>query len=344
MSEANSDQPVAADAPVAEAPAGVAAEPAQASDDISTEAFDRVEAPDDDADGAGDGDPDAVVVEDKPDLTKAQLADTVEVEDETGAKHTIPKALEGQFLKDRDYRQKTQALAEARKAFETEQTQQLESLKAFRSEHLAIDQREAALTKIDADLGEYRKLTQADWQALKAQDPAAYQTHVDNYEELRRGRVMAEDALSAAKADLTTKEASLTERLSAAETAKLNSAWASANAELKKEIPDWGPEKFQEIGAFAMKEFGVTADQLKQSADPIAWKMTSRLMKSEAKVAALEAQLKQKTAATTTAKTLEAPPAAKPAGAPAGPRGVTDTASTPDWMARRNAQVARKRA
>lgn len=339
MSEA-SDQPVAAEAPVAEAPAGVAVEPTQADDDISTEAFDRVEAPDDDADGAGDGDPAAPVVEDKP--PAAAAADTVEIDLGDGLKITVPKSAEQAFLRQSDYTKKTQALAAERSAFETEQTQQLESLKEFRTEHLAIDQREAALTKIDTDLGEYRKLTQADWQAIKAQDPAAYQTHVDNYEELRRGRVMAEDALTAAKADLTSKEASLTERLSAAETAKLNTAWASANAEIAKEIPDWGPEKFQEIGAFAIKEFGVTAEQLKQTADPIAWKMTSRLMKSEAEVASLKAQLKQKTAATTTAKTLEATPAAKPAGAPAGPRGVVDSLSDDEWFRRRKLQKARK--
>lgn len=341
MSEALSDQPVAADAPVAEAPAGVAAEPTQASDDISTEAFDRVEAPDDDADGAAaGGDLDAPVVEDKP--QPAAAADTVEIDLGDGLKITVPKSAEQAFLRQSDYTQKTQALAEQRKAFETEQTQQLESLKEFRAEHLAIDQREAALTKIDADLGEYRKLTQADWQAIKAQDPAAYQTHVDNYEELRRGRVMAEDALTAAKTALTSKEASLTERLTAAETAKLNDAWGKANAEIAKDIPDWGPEKFQEIGKFAMKEFGVTAEQLQQTADPTAWKMTSRLMKSEAENATLRAQLKQQTAATTTAKTLEATPAAKPAGASAGPRGVVDSLSDDEWFRRRKLQKARK--
>jgi hypothetical protein len=333
------DQP-GAEAVIDSTQPGVAAEaPATTEAEIDTEAFDRMDAPDDEGDeGVGDGQPD------KPEETSVAADDDEEVELSDGRKVKIPKEVALGTLRMADYTKKTQELAENRRAFETEQAQQLESLTAFRTEHLAIDRQESALAQIDKDIGEYRKLTPQDWAALKAQDPTAYDQHMSNFEILRTSKLSAQENLDDAKKELKAKETSLTEKRTAAQEAKRSEDWKSANVVLAKEIPGWGPDKFKEIGSFVMKTFGVKAEQLQDTADPIAWTMANRLMKAEAKVAQLEKAQAQTTTVARTVQAAEVKPAAKPAGGNAPPRGATDSLSTDEWMARRNAQAARKAA
>lgn len=338
MSEAP-DQPVVEETPTP----GVEAVAPAATDDIDTEAFDRMPAPEDEDDASLDGDGDS------PDPSdKRADAEMVEVEDEAGAKHRIPKALEGAFLKERDYRQKTQALAEQRRAVEAKQTelatkegQQAESLRAFRNEHTTIAQSEAALTQLDSQLAEYRKVTPQDWATLRAQDPAGYQQHSDTYEFLRRTRSSTEDALDAARKDLTAKEAKLTQEQQAARTAALNRSWEETHQTLSRQIDGWNPQRFQDVAKFAVEQLGYKPEDLREAADARPWKMASDLMDAKAEIAKLTKALKQQDKAQNNAKAQIVTPAERPRGT-AQPRGVKDDLTTDAWMRRRQAQVAKK--
>lgn len=341
MSEAN-DQPVAEDT---SAP-GVVAETPAATDDIDTEAFDRMPAPDDDADpDADDGDRDA-----EPEGKQAD-GDDEDIEVEVGGKKLrVPKAVEPLLLMQSDYTKKTQAIAEqARQLAETQSTleaqraQQAESIKAFRDEHLAIGQAETALAHLDTQLADYRKLSATDWATLKAQQPEQYAFHSDNYEFLRRTRASTEDTLDAARKDLSTKEAKLTDEQKRSQAANLQAAWGKTHETLGKVVKDWTPQRFQETAKFAMERYGYSKEDLESSPDPRPWRMAIELQDALSENAKLTASLKQQTTAQNNVKANTVTPAQQPRGN-AQPRGVNDGLSDAEWMRRRDAQVAKKRA
>lgn len=348
MSE-NSDQPVV-DAPIVGADAGVdaaAAATTTTNDDIETEAFDRMEAPDDDDAEAGDGDPAEVVDPDKP-TAEAEDPETIEVE-VAGQKYKVPKALEGELLRQADYTRKTQELAEQRRLVDTEaetlaatRAQQVESLKAFRAEHMTVASHEASIVALDTDLAKYRAMTAADWTNLRASDPATYTAHSDNYEFLKRTRGASEDALTAAKADLTSKETALAESQTAVRKEALSKAWQGTNATLAAKIEGWTPAKGQEIAKFMVEQLGATPEELPEATDPRIWLMTDEIMRNRVEIASLKANQKQATATETALKSQTVTPAVKPAGGGAKPTGVNDGLSTEEWLRRRNAQVAKR--
>lgn len=346
MSEAL-DQPVVAEAPVAEAPAGVAAEtPATTTqdDDIDTEAFDRVEVPDDDEAAAGDGQ-----ASDATDETPAAEPEDIEIEDEDGNKLKVPKALEKHLLRQQDYTKKTQEVAEQRRVLETKATelasqeaQQAESLKTLRDEHLAVANHETVLKGIDDQLAAYAKLTPAEWATLRTEKPDDYEAHRAQRQLLRDTRQDYEDALKAAKTDLSTKEVALTEKQAAARQTALREAWTDTNATLTSKIEGWSPARGQEIGTYMVKEFGVKPEELPEATDSRIWIMADRLMRAEAQVARLSKASTQAKATETALKTQTVTPAVKPAGGGAKPTGVSDKLSDDEWFRRRAAQKARK--
>lgn len=344
MTEETATNPVADDTSRVDSAAGVATEASAPADDIDTEAFDRMEAPEDDdaipEDGDGDGEP-----SDKP---ASGEDDSIEVE-VGGQKLRVPKAVEPLLLMQSDYTRKTQALAEeSRKVteqaatLEAQRAQQAESLKAFRDEHMTIAQGEAALRQLDTQLADYRKLTPQDWATLRSQDPANYQHHSDNYEFLRRTRTSTEDALDAARKDLTTKETKLSESQQAARTAQLAKAWEETHGALQREVKDWTPQRFQATAKFAVDQLGYKPEELREATDPRAWKMATMIMDRDAEIAKLKTQVKQQTTAQNNAKAQTVTPAAERPRGSSQPRGVTDTLSTEEWVRRREAQVARR--
>lgn len=340
MSEAN-DQPVAEDT---SAP-GVVAETPAATDDIDTEAFDRMPAPEGDEDASLEtGDDEASEPTDKP----AADAGTVEVEDETGTKHRIPKALEGAFLRDRDYRQKTQALAEQKRTFEAQQTelasresQQAESFAALRAEHIAVQGHEQTLAAIETELAKYSKVTPQEWGQLQEADPGRYDQLRKHYEVLRLSRSTTEDALTAAKKDLSSKETAFTESQRSARTAAIAKAWEETHQALEKQIEGWSPKRFQDVAKFAVEQLGYKPEDLREAADPRPWKTASDLMDAKAEIAALKITAKQQTTTQNIAKAQTVQPAERPRGN-AQPTKPVDGIGTKEWMRRRTAQVSKK--
>lgn len=345
MSEAP-DQPGVAEAPVAEVPAGIeAAAPETTSDDIETEHFDRMEAPDDGDTEAGDGQTEEASAEAAP----AAEATEIEFEAEDGNKYKVPKALEKHLMLDGDYRQKTAAVAEQRRAVEAKETelaaqavQQSESLKALRTEHMAIATQETALASIDEELASYRKYTPAAWEQTKADNPALFDQHADRLNYLRTMRTTVAEALEAAKTDLSTKETALTERQQAAVTANLAKAWGETSAVLAKKIEGWSPERGQQLADMAVKDFGASAEELQATTDPRIWIAFDEISRLRAENARLKTTSTQATATATALKSQAVTPAVKPAGGAPKPTGVSDKLPPEEWMRRRNAQVAKR--
>lgn len=320
-------------------------------DDIDTEAFDRMDAPDDGDEGgeAGGGDEGADSGEARP-RRDAGEDGLIEIEID-GKTHRVPPDLKDAFMRTADYSAKTAETAEERRQISAERQEladrtarQTESLTTFREQHVAVAQTEAALSGIEAELAEYRKYTPAQWEQTKADNPALFARHADRLDFLRTMRQTTTEALEAAKTDLTKKESDLADSQKGVREAALKTAWGETNAVLTKKIEGWSPAKGQELGTFMVKEFGVKPEELPEATDTRVWIMADRLQRAEAKIARIETTSTQATATEAALKSQAVTPAVKPAGGAPKPAGVKDDLGTETWMTRRNAQVAKKRA
>lgn len=329
------------------------------SDDTSTELYDRMEAPDDgdDEDDSGSGEAGENGEGDKPDAKAGADDDSEEIEVD-GIKARVPKALKDAFLRHGDYTRKTQELGEHRRALETERTtweaQREESRAALPEEHAKVAVINHNIKAVDTALAEFREIDWERWQRqvqdLASDDPSRlrYQQYRDQYYGLRDRKVSLDDQLAEAKTDLQTKEdARLSSGKEAAATA-LRTAQEETGRILAAEIKGWNPEVAGKTVEFMTKELGVTLDEVAHATDPRTWKMAHELMTSRARIATLEASVKQHQKASGNLKAQETKPADTTKGAgggaardPSTPRG--DGLSTDEWAKRRRAQMAAKR-
>lgn len=355
MSTETNDQP---------ADAGVGGQGDAPNDDISTEAFDRMEAPDDDGDntdqtdanGEGeegdeaDGDPD------KPAATEED-EDSAEVELADGRKVKAPKELAQGYLRHQDYTKKTQEVAEQRRALEEERStlakQREESLAALPEEHTKVAVLGATIKQLDAameaEIDRGLKLKDVNWAAYyraAQSDPemkAQYEEHRSLYESLLLQKEQAERGLSEAKSELSTKEAArLKEQQDAYEADRAKRIQETGQA-LAKEIPGWSPQLARQTAQFMHDDFGVTAEEIAEATDPRLWKMAHGLMTAKAEIAKLKTSLKQNTTAKNHEKAQGVKPAESNKGSgganardPSTPRG--DGLSLEEWKRRRLAQ------
>lgn len=160
-----------------------------------------------------------------------------------------------------DYTQKTQKLAEDRKAVET----YAQTLKAQEQNFAQQVQVQAALTQdiakvtaIDLQLGQYQNL---DWQALSNTDPVEAQKLFFSYTQLKTTREQAmsevqqkQQAFSSMQAQARSKQVELGQQV------------------LAKEIPGWGPELAKTLVATG-KEYGFDDKELANLTDPRAVKL-----------------------------------------------------------------------
>lgn len=245
----------------------------------------------------------------------AQDEDFDEVEYGEGKKFKLPRELNRGFLREADYTQKTQALAQERQALEAERSQHAEMTTALRSQ----------IGKVHALEERAEKFKAVPWDQLRAEDP-------DTWRELRDDYAATRDDLAQAKQELEKGENDY--RAKVAEDANKHlAAVDKALADPKTGIPGWGPQKVQELAAFAGTQ-GYTADDLRQ-ASASDWKILN-LAAEGAKALKAKSQVQRHTQAQTTT------PAAPIKGA-APPRGLSDRMSTDEWMRQRNAQAAKAR-
>ena len=183
--------------------------------------------------------PEQEVQETAPDPT----ADWVEVELE-GDKIVIPPKFRDAFLKNADYTQKTQLLADQKRL--TEQRAQ-----ALQLQEQTLQQLTPLLVQgqlIESTLQQYQRI---DWEALRANDVVDYSTKRADYAALMQQKQELQQQFAQGKSYLEQqRQAALAEAAKAAEPV------------IRKAIPDWGPEKDAKLTQFALKN-GATADELR---------------------------------------------------------------------------------
>lgn len=105
----------------------------------------------------------------------------VEEVEHNGKRYTVPKELVPSLMKDADYTQKTQEVAETRRAIEAER----ESFEQERQTREALFKENAQLFSIDQQLEAYRNVN---WQQWLAQDPQGYHRAQAQFNQLRDAR------------------------------------------------------------------------------------------------------------------------------------------------------------
>ena len=230
--------------------------------------------------------------------------ETIEIERD-GKTFKVPAALKDDFLRHGDYTRKTQEVAEARKALETAR----EGVQQAGEAEINAKARSVAM---DAAIKQYEGV---DWDRLEATDPQAAQSHWRKFQQLQGAKAEADTEYTAAVQARTFETQQ--------ETAKRLEQGA---AELARDIPDWGPQKAEQLLSFGEKQFGLTREYMESVTDV-------NLIKVMNFAHALAKANPSKTAPA-------APkPATKVKGGAAPLKGVDDRMSADDWLKARNAQV-----
>jgi hypothetical protein len=241
--------------------------------------------------------------------------DTFEVELD-GQVHTLPGALKGAFLRQADYTRKTQELAEHRRAAEAERRALAERTHAVSQ----VSRDQVTLAALDHQIEDFADI---DWQAYAAEDPEAAQTLWGRLQGLAQARERLAYAVSHHE-----ERSKLQAAREAAE------QMAETGRTLQREIEGWSPEIASKLVEYA-QAFGVTKEELAQMADPRLWKLLHKAYRAD------EAGQKDG-AARSAAQAQAVRPAVLVSGAASG-GGVRDELATKEWMARRNAQMAKGR-
>lgn len=227
-----------------------------------------------------------------------------------GEVHTLPAALKGAFLRQADYTRKTQELAEHRRAVEAERADLAQAAQA----HAGATQDRIRLAALDHQLEEFQGL---DWELFSRHDPQAAQVLHGALQRLSRAREQLAYAVS--------HHASRAELQAARDEA---AAMAATGQRLSQDIEGWSPDVAAKLVEYA-QAYGVTLDELRQSADPRLWKLLHRAWRAD--------QAEQRDAQ---AQAQTVRPAVVVSGGGAGGSGVRDELATKEWMRRRNAQMS----
>jgi hypothetical protein len=244
--------------------------------------------------------------------------DTEEIEHD-GQLYRVPKALKSAFLMHADYTRKTQDVAEQRRAL-AERDQSLQRQAQVHYEHLADVGRVIAQNEALAPF------EQIDWQGLRISHPQQAQALWSQYAQLRMGR-------DTAITQLQTKLAHW-QQADAADTA---ARVAESRSVLSRDIKEWSPELYGKLKEFGVREFGFTPHEVASAIDPRLIKMLYRAMIGD--------QLMKRTSAAARVAEQDGikplPQVGNSASAtrwnPANK--ASDSASTAEWMKRRNEQI-----
>jgi hypothetical protein len=302
---------------------------------------DEANAQGDDLDLNGTGDADTSDEDDSP-----QEDDHEEIEYE-GQKHKVPKALKEAFLRQADYTKKTQEVAEQRRtveqertAWEQNRTQQAQLLTEMREDVGRVHMLEA----------EAKRFEKVDWRdaqqqiASLAHDPQGQWQASQAYNQAWAEFTAVERELGQAKSQLTEKQ----QRLTQEQTQRVQAQAREAAQVLQRDIPGFNPTTANQIVEHGIKAFGLTPEEAREMTDPRIWKLLHADKSKSDEIATLKAEnakLKgQRSAQANNAAAQQVTPAVKTKGASPQPVGLDDRLSTAEWMKRREAQVAKKRA
>lgn len=220
---------------------------------------------------------------------KDSAADVIELEID-GEKVALTKdEIKNGYLRQQDYTQKAQNLAREKQEQADFVKSQMETVTQYAKEM-------ANLNQIDATLQQYQNV---DWQALRAEDPLSYSTHLAEFNDLRARRADVVQQIGQKQQTLTAKQ----QELFATQTKE-------AAEHMAKVVPGFGEQHLKQMKDFGLKH-GFTADELGKIADK---RMLEVLYKASAYDKA-QAETKQavKKVAQLPTRAAKAAPAAKPA-------------------------------
>lgn len=260
----------------------------------------------DDPDG-GEGDP--------PEIEYVTL-------DVDGKQYQVPKELEGMFLKNKDYTQKTQATAAKAKELDERETQLKQQAEVSEAE---LDAR-AELSTVTKQLAEFAKLTQADWDAHHNNDPMGTDKAWRHFHFLKDQKAELEGKISTAQTERTEKaQQELAKRVQ------------DTVAFAKESIPGWKPELTDTLVKFAVEDMQVPEALLKDNWSPTLYKLLHRAHLGEQSLkkqaAAIKPAPKQPIAPLSTVT---------PKGAPVQRRSLSELAKGDDMEAYAAARAAKR--
>jgi len=239
-------------------------------------------------------------------------ADDDEEIDYDGEKYKVPKKLRDAFLRQQDYTQKTQTVAEQRKEVEARQ-QQLAAQAQAQQQHLA---EYAEAYSLDSQLKQFANV---DWNALIDTDPVQAMKLDRQYKELQQRR----DSIVST---VTQKQQQAHEQMQRENAKRI----AEGQAVLAREIKGWSPEVAKELVSFG-REIGYAPEELNSISDPRSVKLLHKAWQFD--------QLMKKQA---TPKDKPAPQE-KPVTRITASKGTAtkdpDKMSTNEWLKWRNAQI-----
>lgn len=244
------------------------------------------------------------------------IEETEEVEWQDGKKYVVPKVLKSALMKDADYTQKTQAVAEQRRQLEA-QAQQLQKQHEFQTQNRRDY---ARLESLNDQIANYEKVN---WASAMQDDPTNTQAAYMQYQQLKDSRTNLTNELGQRERD-------------AAFQAQQNLAkqLEQASAVLQRDIAGWSPQKAQELNQFAQDTLGFTAQELSQVND-------ARLVKL-LNLAHLGQQLTQKAKQSAPAPASQPKPVTSVSGAKS-PVTTRDEARMSDAEWREHRNKSRKR-
>jgi hypothetical protein len=152
--------------------------------------------------------------------------------DHNGEKYKIPKALKDAFLMQKDYTQKTQEVAEAKKQMESQQAQFQQQVQ-FQQAHL---QDFAQLTALEQQIAKYQNVN---WQELIDQDPVEAMKLDRQYRSLTDAHQFTMNKLQQAQQHQALEAQQFTAK-----------QIEQGRAALASELKDWSPEVGKEVSTY----------------------------------------------------------------------------------------------
>lgn len=263
---------------------------------------------------------DAEVADDEsPETEESADDDDSEEIDYEGAKYRIPKALKKGIMLNADYTQKTQTLAEQRRALE----QQQESFRRSAQMQAAYAQQYGKLSMLDSQLQQYSGVN---WNDLYVKDPEAARKHQFNFTALRQERErVAGEVANLSQQALHAQQAETAKRVEA------------SRAELLRAIPGWDSTTAREITEHALAK-GLSESTLRvihEAQIPDAVQIIALLHENLKMTKALE-KAKQVN------KTVDVTPNKKVASKKSAVPNIYKPMSTKDFVELRNKQLKAK--
>lgn len=210
---------------------------------------------------------------------------TIEID---GKEYQVPKELEGAFLRNKDYTQKSQANAERTRALEAKEAEIEERAKVTEEE---LDMR-ATLKGVTGQLEEYAKLTKADWDAHQMQDPMGTEQHWRAYQMLKDQKAELEGKIGQVQ----------NERTQAAQQ-DLAKRVEQTNAFAKENIKGWTPQLTDTLVKYAV-DTGIPETVLQKQWSPVLYKLLHRAWVGEKALSKQTAAIVPKPQTTTAKPTV----------------------------------------